>query len=250
MLIMNISAAKDYFSKRLKEKIDRFIEEEGDAYIKPSELSPREIQIKQLKRNMLEILQRDHIKQDLKEAVVLIRDRLPFLISPEEYEGVKAEFLQVVNDAPKTFQQIKDMVDDGFREVTFWQLMKFSEQTKRHMLNLVVDLFDKEHYEDAKKVSLFLLVADRQSIEGGVALGRCLDRLGRYQKAILVYKYLQETFLNDASCCILCAKSCARLGDYQEVKKCLEEGARRLQNDEEQAKIWGPVIEQIERLIE
>jgi tetratricopeptide (TPR) repeat protein len=246
---MDIQEAKKYYDKQLEDEVDSFIEENGDAYINPSPLSPREEQLKKLRSEMLSILKRERIYDDLEGALLLIKEQLPRIVTAEEYDEVEQEFVKALADASKVFDEIEEMSEEDFKEKTFADLMHLSDNTLKLVLNLIIDLYNNENFEDAKKVSVFLFLVAARSIEGGLALGRCLTKLGQYHEAIDVYKYVQEIFPNDPVSRILGAKVCARIGDASEATILLDEAVEQLNTNEELKEIWMPIVEQVKKNI-
>lgn len=244
---MKLTEAKAHFIHLLENELNKFIETRGTEFITPSPLCSPEDQIKILRHHMLSILKREKYYDDFKEALILIREHLPRILSHDEYETVEKEFIQAREIFESNLDSIVNLDKEAVKEITIGHMLGFSENTHKQLIALINDFYNNQYYEDAMKVSLFLFVIASRCIEGGLALGRCLDRLERYEEAINVYESMQKIFPNDPTSKLLCAKACLGYGDRFKASMYLEEGLKLLEDTPQMMQEWSPLVQQIQK---
>jgi tetratricopeptide (TPR) repeat protein len=244
---MSVESLIQKHTNLLEEEIEKFICMKGELFIRPTPLSSTEDQFKKLRVEMLSILTRDYIKDDLLKALILIRDNLKEIIDHDQYEQVKREFLQSEKYYINVIDDYEEMESVELLTHSFSKMFGLSEQTLKHILHLIIDLYHRKNYENAKSVAIFLYVVAFRNIEGGLALGRCLEQLGQQYEAIAVYKSIQENFPENPAAYILCAKVFLKLGDALEAKMLIKDAETKLRENTKLQALWMPHVAEFKK---
>lgn len=235
------------YDRQLEEEVNQYIKEHGDEHIVPTPINPREAQLRKLKLDMLADLRDEEGQQELQEALLLIKEHLPRLVSLEEQEAAFEEFAHAADHFEEAMSAVEDPQSTGGK--VMWEILGLSDETYQHCFDLMLSFYDNEQFQDAKKIASLLYMLHPARIDGGLYMGRCYDGLHEWQHAIDIYKILQENYPQDPTCRILCAYACINNGDKLAAKSHLDEGRKLLENTPELMDVWKEIVVQLQEAL-
>lgn len=238
---MDLIGRKEQCKEELVAEVDAFIDSQGEQYLKPESDEPKESQIKELREKMIHRLIYEDF--DVGRGMLVIKERLPSLVSPEEWEKALRELRGINDRVQKYFEEA-----DRTQMPRIDEVMGLSRETFICFRRLLLHLFEKEDYDDAYELSLTMVAFFPDNIIGWLGTGRCLSWNGNNLRAIEVFENIQNMFPTDPVSRIFCGWSYMMVGEPAKSKKQFDQAEEMLQSKPDLYQVWEPVIEEMKHM--
>lgn len=172
------------------------------------------------RKQLIDFFKLTELRSQLESAPVLVENLLVDLISPAEFDKVKAEldksgehFISFIGSMGK---------DSGEKPILFQEMFGLSDETLLHIYDLSVDLVKKGKYEDANTLFVFLTTLAPHVPSYWIAEGACLQALNRHEEAIAVFNAAKFLNASDPAPVAYSMESYYMLKDMSSAKAELE----------------------------
>lgn len=165
---------------------DSFLENDDFYQAMATPLKPAKQWKNEHRSQILETLKLSDFSKNMDKAVEIIMDRLPKIISKEEWERIVGEFSHI----EQSFQQNSVSQEEGV-DITNQQLMGISDETLNSIYTVGSALVDEKAFNDASPIFQALCFFDPWVGEYWLGLGICLFNLNEYYQALEILSMAQ-----------------------------------------------------------
>ncbi len=205
------------YNELVESEVDQFLEEDAFYQTFATPLKSASVIKQEHRKQMVEYLKMNDLRNRLTKAEQWIREQLPNVISPEEYEKVKNE----LDNSGKHFEDYAEAPHDeeSDKPVLLQQIFGISDSSLVLIYQLAHKFVADKQYENALDVLVFLVTLAPDSPAFWLALGVCMQALETHQDAIVMFDIAKTLNPTDPSPCIYAAESYLKMGDKDKAKE-------------------------------
>lgn len=168
----------------VESQVEALVEDDSYYQALATPLKPASAFKREHRRQLEDFFKLTELRKQFEEAPKLILNLLPNLVSTLEFNQVKDE----LDKSSENF--IKNMAigsQSSEKPVLFQELFGLSDETLMSIYDLGVDLVQKENFDHANTLFVFLTTLAPHVTSYWIAQGVCLQALDRHKDAIAIF---------------------------------------------------------------